>query len=333
MVSPNLNFKCLLILGATASGKTALAHAIADNFRLQGKECELVNLDAFQIYKELNIGTAKPTKEEITKYHYHGIDICTLEENLDANTFARITWEACSNIYAKKHIPICVGGSGLYLRAFLHGLDNLPNRDEKIRTQIQNTALEHGWPYCHAWLAKVDPVRAQELHPNDKTRIERALEIFLVTGKPQSAMRSRENTLKDQQTLFPCYVIHCKRPSSELKERIHMRVKQLFNQGWLEEVVQLHKKYGERLSEFHSMQAIGYKQILSALTGDNNSKMLAYPNCLDEELIQKITTLTWQYAKKQLTWVAKEKIDIEINSLDVLNQENTLKLFEHMISS
>lgn len=299
MVFANLNFKCIVILGATASGKTALAHKIADELFKQNKNCQLVNLDAFQIYKELNIGTAKPTQEEILKYKYHGIDICKINENLDANTFARLCWQSCDAIYQKNSIPICVGGSGLYLRAFLHGLDSLPTRNEKIRQEIEEVAQRDGWPACHAWLARVDPIRAQELHPNDKTRIERALEIFLATGVPQSANRSKEKLLKEQMTLFPCFVIHCKKETAILKEDINKRVEFLFEQGWQEEVVQLYIKYGSELQHFHALQAIGYKQIVQSLQKPT----------MQAQLVEKIKTLTWQYAKKQLTWCAKEKTD------------------------
>jgi tRNA dimethylallyltransferase len=307
-----MNFKCILLLGATASGKTALAHNLSDTLKTQFNiSSELVNLDAFQIYKELNIGTAKPSISEIQKYHYHGIDICNIDENLDANSFSQLTWQTCLKIYKQNKIPICVGGSGLYLRAFLHGLDNLPIRDEKIRNHIREIAHEKGWIFCHEWLQNVDPIRAQELHPNDKTRIERALEIFILTGKPQSSVRSKETILKEQNTLFPCYVIHCKRNSEELKSRITQRVNLLFEQGWQEEVLKLIEKYGDNLSQFHSMQAIGYKQILSL---NNLNKA---------DLISKISTLTWQYAKKQLTWCAKEKIDFEfyythMSEIDIL---------------
>lgn len=297
-----MNFSCVLILGPTASGKTSLAHTLSEQFSLQNKECEIVNLDAFQIYKELNIGTAKPTPDEILKYNYHGVDVCNLHENLDANTFATMARSYCKNIWARNKLPICVGGSGLYLRSFLHGLDNLPVRDENIRAQIKLVAQEHGWPYCHDWLRQVDPLRAQELHPNDKVRIERALEIFLLTGKPQSANRSKESILKEQTTLFPCYVIHCRPPSEELKQKIHMRVEQLFKMGWQSEVKQLFEKYGNQLQQFHAMQAIGYKQILNHLHDPQVN------------LMQKISTLTWQYAKKQLTWCAKEKMDFVVNS-------------------
>ena len=312
MVSQNLNFKCILILGATASGKTALAHKLADELNSLNKPCELVNLDAFQIYKELNIGTAKPTLDEIKKYNYHGIDICEPDENLDANTFAKYAWTSCQNIFAKNHIPICVGGSGLYLRAFLHGLDDLPMRNENIRKQIKEVANTHGWPHCHEWLQKVDPKRAQELHPNDKTRIERALEIYLITGNPQSSARSKEHILKEQNTLFPCYVIHCARLPEDLKTRIVHRTLHLFSLGWQEEISNLLLKYGSQLNEFHSMQAIGYKQILTSILENNTNSQ--------DELIQKISTLTWHYAKKQLTWCAKEKIDFEIEALNDMNQ-------------
>ncbi len=308
MTTP-LPFRAILILGPTASGKTALAHRLVDQFRAQGKKAACVNLDAFQIYKELNLGTAKATPTELAAYDYHGVDVCSLAENLDSQTFARLAWESCTKINAQGGIPICVGGSGLYLRAFLHGLDNLPQRDESVRKEIQSIAQEKGWPFCHAWLEQVDAKRASELHPNDKTRIERALEIFLTTGIPQSEGRTKKENLKDQHTLFPCFVIHCVQPKEISKERISKRVELLFEQGWEKEVSHLYAKYGEDLEKFHGFQAIGYREILAFVKETSPVDCENTKKTLRKTLVEKISTLTWHYAKKQLTWIAKEKCD------------------------
>lgn len=293
--------KTVVILGPTASGKTGLAHTLFDELKKQNICCELVNLDAFQIYENLNAGTAKPSKEEIKQYKYHGIDICQVSENLDANTFAAKMHLLCKEIESRGNLPICVGGSGLYLRAFLHGLDALPKRDDVIRAQIQQNAEQHGWPWCHAWLARVDPVRAAELHPNDKTRIERALEIFLITGIPASDQRSKTNSLEDQKTLFDCYVIHLEPDVDVLKKRIEQRIPILFEQGWIAEVENLYKQYGDGLETFHSMRAIGYADVLAYIKNNQNISLPA--------LYQEIYFKTWHYAKRQLTWNAKEKKD------------------------
>lgn len=310
MVSENLEIivskikqeqKTIVILGPTASGKTRFAHELFEELAQHGINCEIVNLDAFQIYRDLTAGTAKPTQDEIEKYKYHGVDICAVDENLDANTFASKMHAACEQIQTRGNIPICVGGSGLYLRAFLHGLDALPQRNESIRAQIQQQAEENGWPWCHAWLARVDPIRAQELHPNDKTRIERALEIFLITGTPASSQRSKTQSLGGQETLFDCYVIHLEPETDVLKKRIEQRIPILFSHGWMKEVEILYKQYGECLENFHAMKAIGYLDVLSFIKSNNRISL--------QELQQQIYTKTWHYAKRQLTWNARERKD------------------------
>jgi len=294
------NQKPLVILGPTASGKSALAHSIYDQLELKNIRCHIINLDAFQIYKELNAGTAKPSAQEQAQYRYHGIDLCKVTENMDANTFSKKMRVLCDDLTKQGHFPICVGGSGLYLRAFLHGLDDLPQRDEKIRDHIQKRAQEHGWPWCHQWLAQVDPTRAAELHPNDKTRIERALEIFLLSGKPASALRSKTNILASQDMALDCFVLHIKPQADDLKERISLRVHHMLQQGWIQEVQNLLEIHGENLKSYHAMCAIGYLDVLSFLTQQDMNL---------DELRQIISTKTWQYAKRQMTWNAKEKID------------------------
>lgn len=301
-----LNSKTVTIIGATASGKTALTHTLCEELEKKGLSCEVVNLDAFQIYKGLNAGTAKPSPEEQTRYRYHGIDVCFPHENLDANAFAALAHSACADIVQRNKIPLCVGGSGLYLRAFLHGLDALPTRNTEIRKHIQDRAEREGWPSCHTWLTQVDPIRAQQLHPNDKVRIERALEVFLSSGTPMSDHLSRTTRLATQKTLFPSFVIHVEPPKEELKKRITERVPQLFAQGWVEEVEHLLKQYGTDLENFYSMRAIGYLQILQYLSDGRQTPM--------STLISQIATVTTQYAKRQTTWNAKEKKDFTFSS-------------------
>ncbi len=316
MVSKDLNssphFFAILIIGPTASGKTALAHSLADDLKQHKINTELVNLDAFQIYQGVSAGTAKPNSNEIKKYHYHCIDIISPPENLDANSFAKKATKTCLEITSRGSIPICVGGSGLYLRAFLHGLDDLPPRNDEFRTHLRKIALEKGWPWCHQLLKEVDPIRASELHPNDKTRIERALEIHKILGKPMSSLRSKTTSIATQNTLFPCYIVHLEPTDSFLKERIKERVPLLFEQGWFIEVQKLMEKYGKNLKDFHSMKAIGYIEILNYLI---ENKEIFYQDIGIKppiHLLEKINTLTWQYAKKQGTWNSKEKKDFAV---------------------
>lgn len=290
--------KAVIVIGPTGSGKTALSHALAEKMGV----FELVNLDAFQFYRGFDVGTAKPSLSERGSYCYHLLDILDPQENIDAQTFARFAFDACSEIISRGKIPLCVGGSGLYLRAFLHGLDDLPPRDENFRRTLREKAESVGWPQLHEDLRKCDPVRASELHPNDKTRIERALEVFSLTGTPMSALRSKTEGLANQETQFPSFIIQLVPEVDILKGRISERTS-LMLRGWREEVKVLSQKFGPLLSSFHCMQAIGYKEVLEF----NLSQHKEPANLV--QLEERISTQTWQYAKKQLTWNAKEKQD------------------------
>ena len=322
MVSQNLssqiNFKAIIIIGPTASGKSALAHQIYNHFKEKNIKFAIVNLDAFQIYKHVTAGTAKPSLAEQKEYNYYCIDLLSPDAAMDANLYAKLIHAQCQDLYNKGIIPLCVGGSGLYLRAFLHGLDSLPGRDENIRTKIRQMAVSNGWPYCHAELAKVDPIRASELHPNDKTRIERALELYYLLGKPMSSLRSKTNNIGEQSTLFPSFLIHLEPNEFSLKEKINTRVPLLFAQNWIHEVTTLLDNYGEQLINFNSMKAIGYLDVIRFVLEIKRQNEKLNPLSAPPELLERISTLTWQYAKRQLTWNAKEKKDVIVT----LNSEN-----------
>ncbi|WGL59615.1 tRNA (adenosine(37)-N6)-dimethylallyltransferase MiaA [Pigmentibacter sp. JX0631] len=317
-LSSQINFKAVIIIGPTASGKSALAHQIYDYFKEKHVKFAIVNLDAFQIYKHVTAGTAKPSFAEQNKYNYYCIDLLPPDAAMDANLYAKLIHTQCQELYNKGVIPLCVGGSGLYLRAFLHGLDSLPGRDEAIRTKIRQMAASYGWPHCHSELAKVDPIRASELHPNDKTRIERALELYYLLGKPMSSLRSKTSNLGEQSTLFPSFLIHLEPNESALKEKIKTRVPLLFAQNWISEVTNLLDNYGEQLLNFNSMKAIGYQEIINFILEEKKCNEKLDSLSAPPELLERISTLTWQYAKRQLTWNAKEKKDVIVT----LNSKN-----------
>jgi tRNA dimethylallyltransferase len=291
------SFSAVIVIGPTASGKTALAHSLCDAWRATGCVSELVNLDAFQFYKGLDIGTAKPKAHEILDYNYHLVDVLNPENRMDAQEYARRAEAACEDIAGRGGLPVCVGGSGLYLRAFLHGLDELPEADDGIRNVLRIKAKKIGWPGMHRWLQALDPARAQELHPNDSVRIERAIEIFFLTGKPPSETYKRSAVLQEQQCRFHAYVIHVDAPDSVLRSRIEARTPIMLQEGWVGEVEKLYKLYGESLSSFQSMKAIGYRDILEYLKGSSGS---------EKALETNIAVRTWQYARRQRTWNAKE---------------------------
>lgn len=298
-------FKAIVIVGATASGKSALAHWLFDSLQsVCNVSSRLVNLDAFQIYKHFDIGTAKPTLAEREKYHYEMLDLVEPYDGLDAREFAKLATDSCQSAYQAGHIPICVGGSGLYLRAFLHGLDDFPVRSDLLRNFIRDFAKKWGWPALHAWLAKLDAVRATELHPNDKTRIERALEIIWLSGKKVSDSRSQTDMLKNQNVRFESFVIQVDGTDDFIKLRVEKRTAELFEIGWINEVAALQDKYGLKLSGFPAARAIGYHEILSYLNSGEQQSVQA-----SAVLQSDVLTKTWQYARRQRTWNAKEKCD------------------------
>lgn len=334
MVSKNINeqfnFKAILIIGPTASGKSTLAHKIFAKFSSH-ISFEIVNLDAFQIYKKVTAGTAKPTLAEQMQFHYHCIDLLDPNAAMDANQYASLIHSQCYDIYKRGHVPLCVGGSGLYLRAFLHGLDALPGRNEEIRANIKKMAAAHGWAYCHDVLQKVDPIRASELHPNDKTRIERALELYYLVGKPMSSLRSKTESIGTQKTLFPAFIIHTEPNEKILKEKIRERIPSMFAQGWIPEVEKLVMEFGDNLKNFNSMKAIGYMEILNFIANKKELKEAYDPYNPPVLLLEKIATLTWQYAKRQMTWNAKEKKDaiVTLNTED--EYQNIIQLVQQWL--
>lgn len=323
-----MKYKAILIIGQTASGKTSLAHKLFESLHEKGIICEIVNLDAFQIYKDVSIGTAKPTKKEQTTYQYHGIDLCAANESMDANVFAKFAQNACKEICARGNLPVCVGGSGLYLRAFLHGLDSFPSNDPMIRSKIRAYAQENGWDKCYEWLTQIDPIRAKELHPNDHVRIERAIEIFEITKRPASDLQTKKAPLFNQNTHFDSFVIHTVIEKEALKKNILERTNQLFADGWIQEVTTLYQKFGADLNHFNSMRAIGYKSILSSLKCPPSCDLTMGLAAGSSELLTQITNETIKYAKRQKTWNKKEKVDFLINPE---NKDEFLQLIEAAI--
>lgn len=304
-----MNKKAIFVIGQTASGKTSLTHRLADELKLNGVDSEIINLDAFQIYKDVSIGTAKPTLEEQKKYSYHGIDLCEADETMDANVFGSFAHQTIAEISKKGKIPILVGGSGLYLRAILHGLDQFPSQNPEVRQKIRDFANENGWDKCYEWLQQVDPIRAKELHPNDHVRIERALEIFEITQTPPSELQTKKEALFKQETNLDSFVIRTEIEKEDLRKNVILRTRKLFAEGWIEEVHALYKKYGARLKNFNSMRAIGYPAIIESLEKfcfNIHSKN-------EDDLIGQIITQTMQYAKRQSTWNKKEKVDFISN--------------------
>lgn len=274
--------KLLVICGATASGKTSLAVECAK--RLNG---EVISCDALLVYRGLNIGTAKPTREEMGGIEHHLIDVADPTDGFTVHDFERLALDAVADISARGKVPVLCGGTGFYLNAvlFKSGFGNAA-ADEGVRAKYNAIAAEKGKEYLHGLLQEVDAESAAILHPNDLKRVVRALEIYELTGKKKS----------DQQDgrvpRFPYEAFAFDYPREVLYERIDRRAAQMFEEGLVEEVRGLLASVPENAQ---CMQAIGYKEVVEGLkNGDNQSTMC--------DIVQKNTR---NYAKRQLTFFKK----------------------------
>ncbi len=274
--------KLLVICGATASGKTSLAVECAK--RLDG---EVISCDALLVYRGLNIGTAKPTREEMGGIPHHLIDVADPTDSFTVHDFERLALDAVADISARGKVPVLCGGTGFYLNAvlFRSGFGNAA-ADEVVRAKYNAIAAEKGKEYLHGLLQEVDAESAAVLHPNDVKRVVRALEIYELTGKKKS----------DQQDgrvpRFPYEAFAFDYPREVLYERIDRRAAQMFEEGLVEEVMELLTSVP---ANAQCMQAIGYKEVVEGLkNGDNQSTMC--------DIVQKNTR---NYAKRQLTFFKK----------------------------
>ncbi len=274
--------KLLVICGATASGKTSLAVECAK--RLDG---EVISCDALLVYRGLNIGTAKPTREEMGGIPHHLIDVVDPTDSFTVHDFERLALDAVADISARGKVPVLCGGTGFYLKAvlFRSGFGNAA-ADEGVRAKYNAIAAEKGKEYLHGLLQEVDAESAAVLHPNDAKRVVRALEIYELTGKKKS----------DQQDgrvpRFPYEAFAFDYPREVLYERIDRRAAQMFEEGLVEEVMELLTSVP---ANAQCMQAIGYKEVVEGLKNvDNHSTMC--------DIVQKNTR---NYAKRQLTFFKK----------------------------
>ncbi len=275
------------LAGPTASGKSAVALALAELLPV-----EIISVDSALVYRGMDIGTAKPTPLERTTVPHHLIDIRDPREAYSAAEFVRDATRLVDEIRARGRTPVLVGGTMLYFKALLQGLDDMPAADAAIRARIEQQARERGWPALHAELAQVDPLTAARLAPADSQRIQRALEVWRASGKPLSAFHSRDRapgpTPVNGLALF----------SLEPSERawLHTRIEQRFDAmlaaGLLDEVRALRAR-GDLNPALPSMRCVGYRQAWQALDGQ-------FPLT---ELRARGIAATRQLAKRQLTWL------------------------------
>ena len=238
--------RILALMGPTASGKSSLAERLAERF-----DGELISVDSALVYRGLSIGAAKPD------YPHHLVHLRDPVDPYTAADFARDAKRCMEEIIARGRRPILVGGSMLYFRALIHGLDDIPTIDPTIRTAIENEAREVGWPALHRELATVDPASAAQLHPNHSQRICRALEVYRGTGVPLSGWQRGEAISQADQ--FECIAL-CTEPRAALHRRIEHRLDGMFAEGLIDEVRALMAR-GDCHSDLPAIRAVGYRQV------------------------------------------------------------------------
>ncbi|WP_051603141.1 tRNA (adenosine(37)-N6)-dimethylallyltransferase MiaA [Simplicispira psychrophila] len=291
---------CLAIAGPTASGKTAGALAVAAVLARR-LPVEIISVDSALVYRSMDIGSAKPTPLERAAVPHHLIDLRDPLHAYSAAEFVRDATQLITEIRARGALPLLVGGTMLYFKALMDGIDDMPAADPGVRAQIEAQAQQRGWPALHAELAQIDPTTAARLAPADSQRIQRALEVWQVSGRPLSSFHT---TKKIANSARPICVrdLFCLEPQNRswLHERIALRFDTMLDQGFIDEVRHLRAR-GDLHPDLPSMRCVGYRQAWQAL----DTQAAAGPGApLDvAELRERGTIATRQLAKRQVTWL------------------------------
>ena len=280
--------KALAILGPTASGKTGLALELA-----RALPVEIISLDSALVYREMNIGTAKPTAAELSSAPHHLIDIISPLESYSAAEFTTDCIRLTQEIQNRGRLPLIVGGTMMYYHALTEGLNQLPTADASVRAELQTEKAQHGLAHLYGRLKNIDPETAKRLEPQDSQRIERALEVFILTGKPLSAHFAEQSAYTPPINLKAVGLIPQER--AKLHSQIAKRFHQMLDQGFIDEVQNLQTAYPELTAHSTSMRCVGYRQAWDYLNGQ-----LDYA-----EFTEKGIAATRQLAKRQLTWLRK----------------------------
>ena len=287
-------------MGPTASGKTGLAVELSNQFPV-----ELISVDSALVYRSMDIGTAKPDAATLAKAPHHLIDVIDPTDTYSAAQFRADALRLMADITARGKIPLLVGGTMLYFKALQGGLSGLPEADAAIRARLDEEAARVGWPGMHARLAKIDPQTAARLEPGDSQRIQRALEIWEVSGQTMTALFAKQLSEKLPYRLLKLALVPSDR--SVLHQRIAARFDAMLEQGLLDEVARLRKDYPSLTPDSTSMRCVGYRRAWQYLDGGFD---LA-------ELREKGIAATRQLAKRQLTWLRGMDDTVELDCLDI----------------
>ena len=290
--------KAVLLMGPTASGKTDLAISLRKRF-----PCDIISVDSAMVYRGMDIGTAKPDAETLRRAPHQLIDIRDPEESYSAGDFVRDARAAIDTSFENGRIPLLAGGTMMYFRALTEGIAALPAADAGIRVQIDEEAGEKGWPAMHAELEQVDPVVAARLSPNDSQRIQRALEVFRISGKPLSEWQ-READLDTGDIEFIKIGLKIE-PRELLHARIKQRLDLMIASGFEDEMLTLRAR-PKLQKDASAMRSVGYRQFWKYLDGDYSER----------EASDRALFATRQLAKRQLTWLRSENALFLVDPLE-----------------
>ena len=307
----------IFLMGPTAAGKTDLAIELTKVL-----PCELISVDSALVYRGMDIGTAKPSKELLAEFPHRLIDILDPAEAYSAADFRRDALQAMAEITARGKIPLLVGGTMLYYKALVDGLADMPAADPEVRAQIEEEAARLGWQALHEQLAVIDPESAARIHPNDPQRLSRALEVYRVSGQSMTALRQRQSAQSTEAAASGLqqlpYTVANLAIAPANRQVLHRRIEQRFTlmleQGFIDEVVALRER-----SDLHaglpSIRAVGYRQVWDYLDGKLTSA----------EMRERGIIATRQLAKRQFTWL-RSWTDLHwLDSLDCDNLPRALK--------
>lgn len=288
----------VLLMGPTASGKSSLAMELAQRLPV-----EIVSVDSAQVYRGMDRGTAKASSADRALVPHHLIDILAPTEAYSAARFRADALGLVAEIHSRGRIALLVGGTMLYFRALLEGLSCLPGADREVRACIDREASALGWPAMHARLAEVDPETAQRVKPRDSQRIQRALEIFRVTGQPMARLLAREPEAEEHSRFFSLSLMPDDR--AQLHQRIEARFRDMLQQGLVEELAALRERY-DLSPRLPSMRAVGYRQAWQHLDGEFDRS----------ELKNRGVYATRQLAKRQMTWLRSWRGSLSFDCFD-----------------
>ena len=303
----------IFLMGPTASGKTALAVQLA-----QQLETEIISVDSALVYKGMDIGTAKPTAEERKGIPHHLIDILDPAEVFSTGRFRKSALQLMEDITSRGKVPILVGGTMLYFNALFNGLASLPEANAEIRKKLDEELFANGKEAMHARLESIDPVSAKRIHPNDPQRVQRALEVYQLSGKPISQFFAEAQ--QNQVPYKKIKLIVAPEDRKQLHEKIAQRFKLMIELGLINEVSALYQR-GDLNEKMPSIRAVGYRQTWSYLQGEYDL----------DTLIEKAIIATRQLAKRQFTWLRREQDALQYASSENNLSEKVLQNIHHLL--